>query len=87
MEAEILTLTNRKLDLAVPLNPYLQDEILQPEIELPKVIWDKQKDDYRVIHSHREPTAVEVRKLHQEQMTMQKLSELEELMFLAFQQV
>ena len=82
MEAEILTLTNRKLDLAAPLNPYLQDEILQPEIELPKVVWDEQKEDYKVIHSHREPTAVEVRKLHQEQMTMQKLSEFEELMFL-----
>lgn len=82
MEAEILTLTNRKVDLSVPLNPYLQDELLRPEIELPTAVWDEKKGDYNVVHSHREPTQVEVRKLHQDQLTMQKSSEYEEMMFL-----
>lgn len=82
MEAEILTLTNRKLDLTVPLNPYLQDEYLQPESEYPKKVWDEKKQDWNLVHRHLPETPRESRKLHQDQLVMHKSSEYEELMFL-----
>lgn len=82
MESEILTLTNRKLDLSAPLNPYLLDEYLQPESEYPKKVWDEKTQDYKIIHNHLDETPREPRRLHQDQLIMHKLSEYEELMFL-----
>lgn len=82
MESELLTLTNRNLDLSVPLNPYLQHEHLKPEHEFPKVVFDKHKKEEKVLHLHREETPREIRKLHEEQMTMHKSSEYDELMLL-----
>lgn len=82
MEAEVLTLTNRKLDLQAPLNPYLQDKILQPESEYPKKVWDEKTQDWKLVHSHLDETPREPRKLHQDQLVMHKSSEYEELMFL-----
>ncbi|QEL62374.1 hypothetical protein CJJ09_004550 [Candidozyma auris] len=82
IESEILTLTNRKLDLSVPLNPYKLDKALQPAHEFPKKVWDEAKQDWKVVHSHRKETPRESRKLHQDQFVMHKSSEYEELMFL-----
>lgn len=82
MESELLTLTNRNLDLSVPLNPYLQHEHLKPEHEFPKVIFDKHKKEDKILHLHREETPREIRKLHEEQMTLHKSSEYDELMLL-----
>lgn len=82
IELEILTLTNRKLDLSVPLNPYKLDKALQPAHEFPKKVWDEAKQDWKVVHSHRKETPRELRKLHQDQFVMHKSSEYEELMFL-----
>lgn len=82
MESELLTLTNRNLDLSVPLNPYLQHEHLKPEHEFPKKVYDKDKKEDKLLHLHRKETPQEIRKLHEEQMTMHKSSEYEELMLL-----
>lgn len=82
MESELLTLTNRNLDLSVPLNPYLQHDYLHPEHEFPKVVIDKATKEERLLHSHRKETPREIRKLHEEQLTMHKSSEYEELMLL-----
>ncbi|KAK6454077.1 uncharacterized protein RJT20DRAFT_137550 [Scheffersomyces xylosifermentans] len=82
MESEILTLTNRKLDLSVPLNPYLCDDYLQPEPEYPQKVWDEKIQDYRLIHSHRDAVDRPVRKIHQDEMVLHKTSEYEEIMLL-----
>lgn len=82
MESELLTLTNRNLDLTVPLNPYLQNDYLRPEHEFPKVIYDKEKKEDKLQHLHRKETPREIRKLHEEQLTLHKSSEYEELMLL-----
>lgn len=82
MESELLTLTNRNLDLTVPLNPYLQNDYLKPEHEFPKVVYDKEKKEEKLLHSHRKETPREIRKLHEEQLTLHKSSEYEELMLL-----
>ncbi|KAK6463336.1 Spt20 family-domain-containing protein [Scheffersomyces coipomensis] len=82
MESEILTLTKRKLDLSVPLNPYLCDEVLRPESAYPKTVWDEAKGDYKVIYSHREAIDVPPRKIHQDEMVLHKSSEYEEIMLL-----
>lgn len=82
MESEILTLTHRKLDLAAPLNPYLLDDFLRPEHTHPTKVWDEKLADWRLVHSHRDETSVEPRKLHEDQLVMHKSSEYEELMFL-----
>lgn len=82
MESEILALTQRKLDLSVPLNPYELSKRLFPEHEYPKKVWDEKKQDYKLIHSHREETPTELRKLHQDRLTMHKSTEYEDLMLL-----
>ena len=82
MESEILTLTNRKLDLAVPLNPYLCDEYLRPEPEYPKKVWDEAIQDYKLIHLHREAADHKSRKIHLDEMVLHKTSEYEEIMLL-----
>lgn len=82
MEAEILTLTNRKLDLSVPLNPYLQDTYLHPESEFPQRKWDKTADEWKIIHSHLEETPREQRRLRADQLVIHRTSEYEELMCL-----
>ena len=82
MESELLTLTNRNLDLSVPLNPYLQHEHLQPEHEYPTKVYNKETGEEQLVHSHRKDTPREMRKLHEEQMTISKSSEYEELMLL-----
>lgn len=81
MEAEILTLTNRKLDLLVPLNPYLHEH-LRPDHEFPKLVHNDALGDTTVVHAHRPAQDVPVRKLHLDQMTLEKSSEYDELMFL-----
>lgn len=82
MESEILALTNRKLDLSVPLNPYQQEDYLRPEIEYPKKVWDEKTQDYKLQFSHRSAIEVPTRKLHHEEMVLHKSSEYEEIMFL-----
>lgn len=82
MEAEILTLTNRKVDLTVPLNPYLQDQYLHPESEYPKRVWDEASDDLKVVHSHLDESAREQRRLREDQLVIHRTSEYEELMCL-----
>lgn len=82
MESEILTLTNRKLHLSVPLNPYLQSKKFFPEHEYPKKVWDEKAQDWKMVHSHREETPTELRKLHQDQLVMHKSTEYEDLMLL-----
>lgn len=82
MEAEILTLTNRKLDLTVPLNPYLQEEYLHPPIEYPKKVYNENEDEYELVFLHRSEQQRPVRKLHQEEMFLHKSSDYEEIMFL-----
>ena len=82
MESEILTLTNRKLDLAVPLNPYNCGPLLKPDVDSPKVEWDEKLQDYKMVHSHRKEVARQPRKLHQDELVLHKSSEYEEIMFL-----
>lgn len=82
MEAEILTLTNRKLDLSVPLNPYLQDTYLHPESEYPKRVRDDAADDWKMVHSHLDETVREPRRLREDQLVIHRSSEYEELMCL-----
>ncbi|ODV76958.1 uncharacterized protein CANTADRAFT_56737 [Suhomyces tanzawaensis NRRL Y-17324] len=82
MESEILTLTNRKLDLSVPLNPYLCADYLKPEEEYPKKVWNEEKQDYDLVHEHREAVENEPRKLRQDELVLHKSSEYEELMLL-----
>lgn len=82
MESEIVNLTNRKLDLLVPLNPYQCEEYLRPEHEYPKKVWDEDKQDYKMIHSHRQEVEKQPRKLYQEELVMHKSTGFEELMFL-----
>lgn len=82
MESEIVNLTNRKLDLSLPLNPYLCDDYLQPEHEYPKKVWDEKTQDYILIYLHRDEVKTTPRKLHQDSLVMHKSSEFEELMFL-----
>ncbi|CUM56997.1 uncharacterized protein AC631_04122 [Debaryomyces fabryi] len=82
MESEILTLANRKLDLSVPLNPYLCDDYLKPEIELPRKEWDEKNQDWKLIHLHRQEVENPPRKLHQDELIMHKSSDYEEIMFL-----
>lgn len=82
MELEILTLTNRELDLLTPLNPYLCDDYLKPELEYPKKVWNEEKGDYDLVFSHREETKNPIRKLHQDEIVLHKLSDYEEIMLL-----
>ncbi|CUM66765.1 uncharacterized protein PRCAT00004446001 [Priceomyces carsonii] len=82
MESEILTLSNRKLDLLVPLNPYLCSEYLQPEQQFPEKVWDDKIQDYKLIHSHRKAVERPPRKLHEEELILHKSSDYEEIMFL-----
>lgn len=49
MEAEILSLTKRKLDLSVPSNPYHIPEPFRPQSEYPKI----NKETGEIIHNHR----------------------------------
>ncbi|ODV97295.1 hypothetical protein PACTADRAFT_79684 [Pachysolen tannophilus NRRL Y-2460] len=49
IEAEILTLTKRNVDLSVPLNPFKCNDYLQPETQKP--VYDAEKDE--VIHDYR----------------------------------
>lgn len=82
MESEILTLTNRKLDLSVPLNPYLCDDYLKPDVEYPKKVWDEKTNDYKLVHRHTEEVPTKKRKLHQDELVLHKSSEYEEIMLL-----
>lgn len=82
MESEILTLTNRKVDLSVPLNPYLCEDYLKPEIEYPRKEWDEKNQDWKLIHLHRDEVKIPPRKLHQDELIMHKSSDYEEIMFL-----
>ncbi|CAH6720864.1 transcription factor Spt20p [[Candida] jaroonii] len=79
MESEIVNLTNRELDLSVPLNPY-NDDLLTPE-PLQKS-WDEQTQDYKMLFTHRPETHREPRKVHSEEMILHKSSDYEEIMFL-----
>lgn len=81
MESEILNLTNRKLDLNVPLNPYQQEPYLFPDEEYPKKVWNEEKQDYELIHLHRPEVEQPQRSLHQDEV-LHKSSEYEEIMFL-----
>lgn len=81
MESEILNLTNRKLDLNVPLNPYHQESYLFPDEEYPKKVWNDEKQDYELIHLHRPEVEKPQRNLHQDEV-LHKSSEYEEIMFL-----
>lgn len=82
MESEIHTLTQRKLNLSVPLNPYLCDDFLKPEVDYPKKVWDEKTGDYKLIHLHREGVENPPRKLHQDELVLHKSSDYEELMLL-----
>lgn len=82
MESEIVNLTNRKLDLSVPLNPYLYEDYLVPDHEYPKKVWDERTGDYTLIFLHRDETETTPRRLHQDSLVMHKSTEFEELMFL-----
>lgn len=82
MELEILTLTNRNLDLSVPLNPYLCEDYLQPELEYPKKVWNEAKGDYDLVYGHRDEVVFPPRKLHQDEIVLHKLSDYEEIMLL-----
>jgi transcription factor SPT20 len=82
MEAEILTLTKRKLDLSVPLNPYLCDDYLKPLSDFPQKVWDEKSQDYKIVFSHREGVTNPPRKLHQDELVLHKSSDYEEIMLL-----
>ncbi|KAK6198771.1 Spt20 family-domain-containing protein [Scheffersomyces amazonensis] len=82
MESEILTLTKRKLDLSVPLNPYLNNDYLKPDSEYPKKIWDESINDYKLEFSHRQGQEIPPRKIHQDEIVLHKSSEYEEIMLL-----
>ncbi|KAI5953451.1 SPT20 [Candida jiufengensis] len=84
MESEILTLTNRELDLSVKLNPYDYSH-LRPEIETEKIVKDENEPEDgvdKIIYSHRESVEVPPRKIHQDELVLHKSSEYEELMIL-----
>jgi transcription factor SPT20 len=82
MELEILTLTNRKLDLSVPLNPYKCNDYLRPEVDGPTAVYNEVLDEYTLQHLHRAEVAKPARKLHHDEIVMHKSSEYEEIMFL-----
>ncbi|CAN3357610.1 transcription factor Spt20p [Diutina catenulata] len=82
MESEILTLTNRNLDLSVPLNPYLCDDYLKPDPDYRPPVWNPAKDDYDVQFNHRAEVASKPRKLHQDEIVLHKSSDYEEIMLL-----
>lgn len=79
MESEIVNLTNRELDLSVPLNPY-HDDLLTPDTV--KKTWDEETQDYKMVFVHRTETVKEPRKVHSEEMILHKSSDYEEIMFL-----
>lgn len=82
MESEILTATNRELNLSVPLNPYNYDH-LRPE---PELSGDESHDIGNEIDEvkfqHRDAIEQPRRKIHQDEMVLHKSSEYEELMLL-----
>ncbi|EGW35346.1 uncharacterized protein SPAPADRAFT_69613 [Spathaspora passalidarum NRRL Y-27907] len=82
MESEILTLTNRKLDLSVPLNPYACDDYLKPESESTHIEYDEVLDDNKVAFNHRSASSYPARKIHQDELVLHKSSEYEEIMLL-----
>lgn len=80
MESEILTVTNRKLNLDVPLNPY-NYEHLKPETE--SHVKDGIQDDEETTEFvHRHAVQHTPRKIHQDEMVLHKSSEYEEIMLL-----
>ncbi|KAI5960416.1 SPT20 [Candida pseudojiufengensis] len=84
MESEILTLTNRELDLSVKLNPY-DYAYLRPDTETEeiRVTKDDSGDEVeKVVYSHREAVDAPSRKIHQDELVFHKSSEYEELMIL-----
>ena len=82
MESEILTATNRELNLSVPLNPYNYDH-LRPEPE-PSGDMSQNSDEEidQVKFQHRDAVEQPRRKIHQDEMVLHKSSEYEELMLL-----
>ena len=82
MESEILTATNRELNLSVPLNPYNYDH-LRPEPEPSSDMSQKSDEEIdQVKFQHRDAVEQPRRKIHQDEMVLHKSSEYEELMLL-----